>query len=300
MFKWNAVLLCAVNVIFTFAGTIFNSVVILSLWNSQLRTKICYFMIFILASFDLAVVVVIHPFIIFRIISCWMTVDVIEHWIKYIYILFNFSLTALLTMTLERYLALVYPFFHKQFVTKSRLVTAFVLFQLPFNMLYIIGLAKGNRDKIVPIIYYIVSGIFLVICIMNFKLFSVTRTLRKHAIVALGHLDGTDYEPRNNLESKKLKLTFSSLRKISTCLLAVVCLSICYVPWIVNFGIKVSRSNSLTNEQNINEYILELWLQTLCALNSSLNCLIFFYKNSVLRRHGKNYFEACFWQKIAA
>ena len=256
-------------------------------------------MIFFLASFDLAVVVVIHPFIIFRIISCWMTVDVIEYWIQYIYILIDFSLTALLTMTLERYLASVYPFFHKQFVTKSRLVTAFVLFQLPFNLLYIIGLAKGNRDKTVHIISYIVYGIVLpVICIMNFQLFSVARTLRKHTVVTLGHLDGTDYEPRNNSESKKLKLTFSSLRKISTCLLAVVCLSLCYFPWIVYFGIEVS--NRFTSEQNINEYILELWLETLTALNSSLNCLIFFYKNSVLRRHGKNYFETCFWQKIAA
>ena len=299
MFKWNAVLLCVVNVIFTFAGTICNSVVILSLWNSQLRTKICYFMIFILASFDLAVVAVIHPSIIFRIISCWMTVDVIEHWIKYIYILFDFSLTALLTMTLERYLALVYPFFHKQLVTKSRLVTAFVLFQLPFNMLCIIGLAKGNRDKTVLTISYIVYGIFLlIICVMNFQLFSVARKLRKHAVVTLGHLNGTDYEPRNNSESKMFKLTFSTLRKVSTCLLAVVCLSICYVPWIVHYGIK--ESNGLTSEQNMNEYILELWLVTLSALNSSLNCLIFFYKNSVLRRHGKNYFETCFLQKIAA
>ena len=168
-FKWNAVLLCIVNIMLTFSGTILNSVVILSLWNSKLRKKLCYFMIFILACSDLAVVVVIHPWIIFRIISCWMFVDITERWIEYIHILFNFSLKALLTMTLERYLALLYPFFHQKFVKKSRLMIAFVLFQLPLAILFIFN--KNNRS--LSSSAYVVDGIvFSLLCIMmNLKLF---------------------------------------------------------------------------------------------------------------------------------
>ena len=71
-------------------------------------------MIFILACFDLAVVVVIHPLIIFETTFRWLSVGVIKDWVRYIYILFDFSFHAFLTMTLERYLALVYPFFHKR------------------------------------------------------------------------------------------------------------------------------------------------------------------------------------------
>ena len=73
IFKFNAAFLCAVNVFFIFAGIILNSVVITSLWNSQLRRKLCYFMIFVQACFDLAVVVVIHPLNILRTISGWMS-----------------------------------------------------------------------------------------------------------------------------------------------------------------------------------------------------------------------------------
>ena len=286
VFKWNAVLLCVVNVICTIAGTILNSVVILSLWNSQLRRKLCYFMIFILACFDLAVVVVIHPLIIIGTIFCWLSVGVIKDWVWYIYILFDFSFYAFLTMTLERYLALVYPFFHKRMVKKSRLMTAFVLFQLPFYILWMLP----RKDDRLKVIHYTVDGfVFLVICILNIKLFFVVRTLRDRAVITLGSLDGSDPEARNNLDSNKFKMAFSSLGQISTCLLAVVCLIICYLLFFVYLGVK--ESNRSISEQNT--FIIERWAETFGALNSSLNCMIFFYKNSVLRRHGKNFLKNC-------
>ena len=290
IFKLNAVLLCVVNVICTVGGTILNSVVILSLWNSQLRRKLCYFMVFILAFFDLVVVVVIHPLFILQIVSCWMPVDVTEHGIEYIYILYAFSLTALLTMTLERYLAIVHPFFHKQFVTKSKLLTAFVLFQLPFNSPYIMKHWVDDRDIAVSI--FLLNGIVLiVVCMLNFKLFFIARTLRKQAVVTLGNLDCPVSETRNNLNPEKFRLTFFSLRKISTCLLAVVCLFLCYIPWMIHFGIDIYRKDLFSDQ---NTLILHYWAGTFSALNSTLNCLIFFYKNSVLRRHAKDFLEARF------
>ena len=289
-FKWNAVLLCIVNIMLTFSGTILNPVVILSLWNSKLRKKLCYFMIFILACSDLAVVVVIHPLIIFKIISCWMSADVTErwNWTEYIYILFNFSSKGLLTMTLERYLALLHPFSHQKFVKKSRLMTAFVLFQLPLAILFIFN--KNNRS--LNLSAYAVDGIvFFLLCIMmNLKLFIVARRLRKSAVITLGNFDGSNSETRNDFDSKKFKLAFLSLEKISTCLSAVVCLIICNLPWATIVGIEIS--NVSISDQNM--FIIGHWAATICALNSSLNCLIFFYKNSVLRRHGKNFLESCF------
>ena len=290
-FNWNAVLLCIMNIIFTFAGTILNSVVILSLWNSQLRKKLCYFMIFILACFDLAVVVVIHPLIIFKTVSCWMSLD-IECWTEQMYILISFSLMALLIMTFERYLALVYPFFHHKFVTKIRLMIPFVLFQLP---LVVLSIVISKNDPYLHVILYAPDGVvFAIICILNIKLFFVARTLRERAVVTLGSLDGSDPEPINNLDSKKYRITVSSLGKISTCLLSVMCLIICNLPWIVYIG--VERSNPSISDQNM--FIPERWAETFCALNSSLNCLIFFYKNGVLRRHGKNFMKNCFCGRL--
>ena len=286
MFIWNAVLLSVLNIICTLAGIILNSVVIVSLWNSQHRKKLCYFMIFILACFDLVVVVVCHPLVIIRIISRWISVDVIEHWDKYICcISFNFSLIALLTMTLERYLALVYPFFHERFATKSRLMTAIVLFQLPLNTL-----SSVNKELVSNVS---VGAVLLVIFILNFKLFIVTRSLRKRAVVTLGQLDRPESEPRNDLDTKKLKITLSSSGKISTCVLVAACLFICYVPWIVNMVIlQRSGIKALVSDQNA--FIIKQWTDTFCGLNSSLNCLIFFYKNTVLRHHGGAFIKRYF------
>ena len=283
-FKFNIVLLFLVNAFFAFAGTILNSVVIMSLWNSQLRRKLCYFMIFILACFDLPVVVVFHTIIILEIFLR----DHTEAWFIYIVQLLPFSPIAYLLMTLERYLALVHPFFHERSITKSRLMAAFVLFQLPFAALPI-GELKLSSDVIFPISNALFAVIVLSICTLNFKLFYIAKTIRKRANVILGNLDGSNSEQRN-VERKKFKVTFSILKKISTCLLAVLCLFICHVPAIVNIGLDM-RQTHLREE---NTFILNLWVVTFIALNSSLNCLIFFYKNSVLRRHGQMFLKNIF------
>ena len=283
-FKFNIALLFLVNAFFAFAGTILNSVVIMSLWNSQLRRKLCYFMIFILACFDLPVVVVFHTIIILEIFLR----DYTEAWFIYIVQLLPFSPIAYLLMTLERYLALVHPFFHERSITKSRLMAAFVLFQLPFAALPI-GELKLSSDVIFPISNALFVVIVLSICTLNFKLFYFAKTIRKRANVILGNLDGSNSEQRN-VERKKFKVTFSILKKISTCLLAVLCLFICHVPAIVNIGLDM-RQTHLREE---NTFILNLWVVTFIALNSSLNCLIFFYQNSVLRRHGQMFLKNIF------
>jgi hypothetical protein len=135
----TAALLCIINIIFTFVGIFLNSVVVMSLLDSQQRRKLCYFMILILACSDLAVVVTIHPLITLETISLWWFKTAfysIELWhlVGHVFVL---SLSALLTITLERYLALVHPFYHEKSVTKSKLIAAVGLMQLPFLILYL-------------------------------------------------------------------------------------------------------------------------------------------------------------------
>ena len=288
----NAVVLCVVNAVSTFAGIFLNSVVIMSLWNSQLRKKLCYFMILILACFDLAVVVIVHPLIILRIISFWAETtnstgsalgnDLIPY-------LFALSSIALVMITLERYLALVHPFPHKRFVTKGRLMIALVVFQLPFSVIIVLRL---NGLDLPFQIAFLFAVMYLVLCILNFKLFHIAKTVGKRAAVILGNLDGSESDSRN-VEMKKVKVSLASLRKISTCLLAVVCYFVCNVPSIVRFGlIHIS-----TDQRHLHNVIMKNWAETFLALNSSVNCLIFFYKNSVLRRHGKMFLTKCFCRR---
>ena len=291
IFKFSAAFLFVVNVFFIFAGIVLNSVVIMSLWNSQLRRKLCYFMIFVQACFDLAVVVVIHPLIIRKIITGWISMSFAEsHWSRYLYILADFSFTELLTMTLERYLALVYPFFHQKFVTKPRLMISFVLSELPFGVLYLLHKRDPEHFQYKVIYYVMFGGLFLTACILNFKLFYIARTIRKRSVVTLGNFDGSDSEARN-VDAKKFKLTLASLGKISTCLLVLVCLFVCYVPWIIGFAVEMSGK---LDGREQDKFITLLWIETFFTINSSLNCLIFFYKNSVLRRHGRVFLKKYF------
>ena len=291
IFKFNQVFLCIVNIIFTFVGIFLNSVVIMSLLNSQLRRKICYFMILVLACSDLVVVVVFHPFITVRTLLC-CNESVKEH--NWLYHLFEFSFMALLTMTVERYLALVFPFSHQKYVTRSRLMVAFVIFQLPFGISIFVE-KYANEYVGQALLLALIGAAFLLICGMNFKLFYLAKTLRQRLDIPLGSLEGFQ---QIYSASSKSKGTLASLRKISTCLLAVLCLFICQCPSIALIGLK------LTNSQNEGEsgymYIIDLWAQTVLTLNSSLNCLIFFYKNRVLRHHAMNQIGKCLSSMKAA
>ena len=122
----NALFLCFVNVAFMVAGIVLNSVVIISLWrSSQLRKKLCYFMILVLSCVDLAVVVINHPVLILSTIVWSMEIHHKEIKATRLYtstLLGGFSMFTLLTLNIERSLALTYPFFHQTAVTKRRLV----------------------------------------------------------------------------------------------------------------------------------------------------------------------------------
>jgi hypothetical protein len=287
--KINAVILCAVNVIFAFIGIILNSVVIISLLNSRLQVKLCYFMIFILSVFDFAVSAVFHPLILFETMSMWL-MEKSFYSIKPYYIehLFVFSLTALFTMTLERYLALVHPFFHHANVTKSRLIAIFMLLQIPFGLPYFSLLMEIKEIYLETAILALVVAVFVAIVFLNCKIFRMVRTVRKRMVTSLGNLNG----PQDLREGSKLRKPHNfSLGKISTCFLAVVCLSVCYFPTIVMCIVRLAKRNYDDDDP---ADAIRLWEETFLTLNSTLNCLIFFYRNSTLRRRGIETIEKCF------
>jgi hypothetical protein len=130
-------------------------------------------MILALACFDLAVVVVYHPLIITETLLSWIFANT-SYYPDDVYIMrhfYVFSLTALLTMTLERYLAMLYPFFHEKSVTKARLTIVFVSMQLPFgilSLLYIAFQLNRTQEIYVELTELAVTGaVFVVIFFFN-------------------------------------------------------------------------------------------------------------------------------------
>ena len=148
---FGVLLLCIVNVIFVVVGMFLNSVVIISLWkSSQLRRKLCYFMILVLSCFDLAVVVVTYPFLtVSAIYFSPREINAARETTRIFisFILYGLSMIALFTLNVERFLAITCPFFYQASVTKARLVcfeAFFIAILVGFSPLYFICKSFAN------------------------------------------------------------------------------------------------------------------------------------------------------------
>ena len=267
----NLMFICAVNILFFFSGICLNSLVIVSFWRSvQLRKKLCYFMIMILSCCDLLVALTSHPTMTL-IAILWLTemFNVSPGWLEILLGLSNIlifsSLLALLVMSVDRYLATHYPLFHRASVTKGKLLTLFTF--LFFIQSTVMTISINNL-----VISYQVG--LLMLCILyipcmlfiNYKLFTVARKSRKNKGI-----------------SPEMKKSFS-LKNISSCLLVVASLLVLYIPNVV---LGVLRLTSKETEGTLdNAALARVWCVTTAAMNSTFNCLIFYWKNKTLRTEG--------------
>ena len=270
----NVFCLCIVNITLSISGILLNSVVITSLWKSaQLRKKLCYFMILVLSCFDLTVVIITHPLIILSTVFMGLGdyEETRENIRDYICMLFNgFSMAALMTLNIERFLAVTYPFHHERWVTKERLISflafllilAVVLTTLTFNDLII------KKTALITTFFLLFSCMFIY---LNYKTLMIAKSKSIQIKVA----------PINEQNIKRSEL---SLRKMSTCSLAVLCFCVCCCPEVIHslYNFKTSKT-PLSREK---EKTFCLWSVTFVCANSTFNCLILFWRNTVLRREG--------------
>ena len=265
------------------AGIFLNSVVVTSLLKStQLRKKLCYFTIFLLSCFDLAVVTFVHPLLIWMSIATFLEIRTeLQHSIVvFTTILLNgYSLLALLTLNLERYLALNYPFFHQKSVTKKRVLLALAcicLLNTIFTALTFQDLVISHRQKLIIMI----SNILFIIFFSAYKKVKIAFTKARTGVQESLDTSGR----RSKIRGAKI------LKKFSTCYLALLCCFICYTPVIIYNGVCIGYWKP--NGKRCNEKI-QTWVMALVSMNSTFNCLIFFWRNSNLRREGMKVIKCC-------
>ena len=260
------------------AGIFLNSVVIISLWRSrQLRKKLCYFMILVLSCFDLAVVTIIHPLLITSTIYSFEEIDgVREHArvrVSIGFVLCGSSMSALFMLNVERFLALTCPFFHEASVTKRRLICFQALFTVIHIALSILVYFNAETIESILTIVIVLSLLFLFIC-SNYKIFIIAKSKREderiHPIAAM-----------SINENKKKRIL--SLKNISTCSLAVGCFFFCSFPRIIYSVLRLTSETPFYDRQVL---LFHMWSGTFLSMNSTFNCLIFFWRNSILRREG--------------
>ena len=277
------IFLCVVNVIFICAGISLNLLAIVSFLRSSphLRSKLCYFMIMVLSVFDFLVVITNHPLQIVRLVW-WLQgkkhlLATLKIFLQFSDIFTGFSIMAVLVMSIERYLGAYYPFFHRTSLTRRGLLTLFAVLSLVPTILTIISAQDLVISFVAKLIILFVI-VFPPFVFFNYKLFIISRKVRREIA-----------SRRNKTSSPEISTLRDNLKKISTCLLAVGCLLFLYIP--VFIFIAFSLAGFKVGENTIFKMVM-FWTRTVSNANSTLNCLIFFWKDDVLRREGKKAVKA--------
>ncbi len=271
----QVILLCVVNGIFICAGMFLNILVIVSFWKSSvcLRNKLCNFMIMVLSCFDFLVVITNHPLLMLRLVL-WSTekydllarIHIYDHFSN---LFIGFSITALLVISIERYLGAYYPFFHRTSLTRRRLLTLLAILCIVPTILIIISVNDMVIfDSVVLIIFFLI--VFPPFAFLNYKLFKISRKVRRD-IAGCG----------DNTTSPDISALHVKLKNISTCLLAVGCLVLLYIPIFIFIAFNFAEKWTSENTRAAN-----FWAKTVANANSTFNCLTFFLKNDVLRKEG--------------
>ena len=266
----NLIFIFVLNVFFLFSGVCLNSVVIISFWRSvQLRKKLCHFMIRVLSCCDLLAVLTNNPWIaVGALLLMTGKLDVNATWpllVGNVTIIFqSFSVLVLLVMSFDRYLATSFPLFHRTSVTKGRLLT----FLATLMMFEVCSALLSLNDHVISFQVHLIIFLVLVsppMLFLNYKLLVVIRRSR-----------------RDRRVSPEMKKTFS-LKNISSCLLAVACFVTLSIPAFVYAGLKMNYG-ALTLDHHVN--LIGTWGLTIASKNSTFNCLIFFWKNKIIRTEG--------------
>ena len=269
----NLILLCVVNIIFAFSGFVLNTLVIVSFWkSSQLRKKLCHFMIMVLSCFDLISVVTNHSTTLFYLIF-WLREDYdllvnSTLYVDFITIFYAYSFFALLVMSFERYLAAYYPIFHRTSVTRRRLLALLSIILIIYSTLYVISTNDMIISRnVVRMIFIFASSPPLLY--LNFKLFKISRDLRR-----------TKISPGRR--------STVNLTSISACLLVVACLVVLSISVVAFIVFDIISENKLASSVKLS-YV---WATTTWNMNCTFNSLIFFWKNKVLRTEGMKILKA--------
>ena len=271
----QSIFLFVVNVMFTFAGTFLNLLVIVSFWRCSpyLRSKLCNFMIMVLSVSDFFVAITNYPTLILRLLwwlkekNSLLDIELIYDHISNVFI--AFSMMALLVMSIERYLGAYYPFYHRTSLTRRKLLTLHGLFSVLPIMLKIISV----NDWITS--YAVTLGIFFLLVFppflfFNYKLCAISRKVRRDLA-----------NRRDNVSLPETATLRVNLRNISSCLLSVGCLMLVCTTAFFYIGFYFAEGPTSENVR-----MALFWTTTIGNANSSLNCLIFFWKNDVLRKEG--------------
>ena len=153
------------------------------------------------------------------------------------------------------------------------LLLAFWMITFASLSLLVQFVGKMFRNVLVTVFLVFFCFVFVY---LNYKMFIIAKSKRNVVDI----VPSTSTMAHSYQERKRWKLNFNN---ISTCSFAVGCFVVCSFPEII-YCVLCLTSETLPKDRQIR--LFNIWSSTLVFMNSTFNCLIFFWRNSILRREG--------------
>ena len=265
--------LLVVNCILFFATISLNGISIITIRrSSQLRNKVCYFVILLQSVVDLIVGSLGIPLFIYYIISPFVkTADCIFIILAIRIILAScgLSMIALSAMTLERYMGVLHPYYYHSNVTKKRIL----IYAFGSSIMLALVLAYSFHDH--RIFRFILTGSIIAFLLFtgfaDLRIYLVIRKLIRSVRRPVCETDGnTNSTKRTIHESKRAK----------SCFLVAICFILCLVPSIL--------TPLLFSVESFEKIVYLNWSLTAVILNCSINSVMFFWMKTLLRKEALN------------
>lgn len=272
----NYVTICVVNILQEVSTIFLNALTVLAYWrSSQLQNKTSYFFVMLLSLNDLAIGIICNTIFCIILVSSAVGLHsrvcvLVSLFVASLFCLFSMSFGTLFLLNTERYLSIIHPIFYRNKVTKRRLFKVTVVVWLSLAMHYCIYIFDAPLGRIITSCTICTS--IAIMTLMYANIFFRSR--------------GTAVSPGCAASKDKSRREFLLKIKVAkSCLIVISCTFVCFFPMgVVGFLEKTTFV----------KMVLWYWSGTLLLTGSTINSVIFFWRNPILRNEANKIFRQTF------
>ena len=278
----NFVVVFSANGISMITAILLNAIsVITVLKSSQMKNKLCYFIILVQSVIDLAVGVFAIPlFLVYLVGGITETMNCFRVLaLRTTLLPIGLSSITLSVLTMDRYIAVLHPFLYSTRVTKKRILIYVGCGSV--LMISIVILSFANKRLAKNLCTGLLVIVFIFIVFAYTKIFLVVRNLSRERIWPSAEAGTAE-------TMAKKKLLLQEIKQANSCFVVAICfftLSL-LLPFLVHY--------SGVNQDKTAFHVMKTWMYTLAMCNSSVNSVIFFWTKKMLRREALKMFKHWF------
>ena len=264
----NYIAICVVNIVLMICTISLNMTTIIAYWkSSQLRKKTSFFLVMLLSFVDLTSGMFGQSSFVLTLIKSLIGDPLECQVLKAVQLMMcsfpSLSIGTLFLLNIERYLNIVHPFFTRKNVTKGKLLKAAAVFWCFAIVISIPCQMFATR------IANFITGIAILVVVLA-SIYFYTRiyfTSRKAA-----------HECRSKHEMMSEARQLQDIKLAKSCAIVVCCTFLCLTPFAI-VGFLMRTSHVLMTAL--------YWAATVSFASSTLNSVIFFWRNPMLRKEAR-------------